>query len=190
MSSSRDRTVKVFTLKAGTLLTTYKGHRREYGPLAGMNRVYGVQAEPGTRRIWSGGEGQFIHGWNPITVRDEDGTAADMESRFAKEYSIDILRHDFTDAVFSLVRSDERLYAAAADGGVKSFPIAGPAAQFDFNKIAPGQNYPGQTGQLFAVDVHPTIQRIAAAGFNGEVIVWALSSNQPVVKFVASPMAD
>ncbi|MBC7818853.1 MAG: hypothetical protein IAG10_18335 [Planctomycetaceae bacterium] len=187
VSASRDRTVKIFSLRTGTLFTTYKGHRREYGPLAGMHRVYGVQTEPRTRRVWSGGEGRHFHGWNPITVRDEDGTAADMESRFAKEYSIDALRHDFSDAVFAMVRSGERLYAASASGHVKQFTIAGPTAKFDINAPAPGEAFTGQQDQLFGLDVHAGTSRIAAAGFTGEVVIWASNSDKPLTRFLASP---
>lgn len=188
VSASRDRTVKIFALRTGTLFTTYKGHRREYGPLAGMHRVFGVQTEPGTRRVWSGGEGKHFHGWNPVTVRDEDGTAADMESRFAKEYSIDALRHDFSDAVFALVRSGERLVAASANGQVKQFTIAGPTAKFDINTPALGEVFSGQQDQLFALDVHAGSSRIAAAGFTGEVLIWPINSDKPLTRFVASPM--
>ena len=187
VSASRDRTVKIFSLRTGTLFTTYKGHRREYGPLAGMHRVFGVQTEPGTRRVWSGGEGKHFHGWNPITVRDEDGTAADMESRFAKEYSIDALRHDFSDAVFALVRSGERLVAASANGQVKQFTIAGPTAKFDINTPALGEAFTGQQDQLFALDVHAGASRIAAAGFTGEVLIWPINSDKPPTRFLASP---
>ena len=187
VSSSRDRTVKVFALKTGSLLTTYKGHRREYGPMAGMNRVFGVQAEPGSRRVWSGGEGHHFHGWNPIMVRDEDGTAADMESRFAKEYSIDVLRHNFRDAVFALVRSQESLVAASAAGEVKRFTISGPAAKFGMENVASSHDYAGQKEQLFSLDVHAKSSRVAAAGFNGEVVIWDSESDRRIVRFVASP---
>lgn len=187
VSSSRDRTVKVFALRTGALFTTYKGHRREYGPLAGLHRVFGVRTEPGTRRVWSGGEGLHVHGWNPLTVRDEDGTAADMEARFAREYSVDLLRHDHADGVFALVRADKHLVAAAPDGQVQRFLISGPEAVFDLKQPAPAELFFGLTDQLFAVDAHPTTGRIAAGGLRGDVAIWSTTSPQPVIQFRASP---
>jgi WD40 repeat protein len=187
VSSSSDRTVKVFALDSGNLFTTYKGHRREYGPLKGLHRVFGIQAEPGTRRVWSGGEGHHFHGWNPVTVRDEDGTAADMEARFAKEYSVDHIRHDFGDTVYALVRSGSELFAAAADGQVKNYAIASPAAKFDLNRASTLNTYSGQSDFLFALDVSQASRRIATSGFTGEVVLWDLEKTQPVVRFIASP---
>ena len=96
-------------------------------------------------------------------VRDEDGTAADMESRFAKEYSIDALRHDFSDAVFALVRSGERLFAASANGQVKQFTIAGPTAKFDINTPACGEAFIGQQDQLINLVASPKV--VCAASF-------------------------
>ena len=187
VSASRDRTVKVFALNTGALFTTYKGHRREYGPLAGLYRVFGVQAEPGTRRIWSGGEGRHFHGWNPLTVRDEDGTAADMEARFAKEYSIDLVRHDTLDGVLTLTRAGSQLVCASPRGQVQSFTISGPSAKFDLNTKAPAELYNGLADQLYAIDAHPAAGLIAAGGFRGEVAIWSKSSPQPVLRFRASP---
>ena len=187
VSSSQDRTVKVFSRSDGRLFTTYKGHRREYGPLAGLHRVFGVQAEPASRRIWSGGEGEHFHGWNPLTVRDEDGTAADMEARFAKEYSIDPIHHDFPDPVFSLQRSGQRLFAASANGQVKQFALTGPDALFDVKRVATRHTYTGHSDYLFALDVSPATTLVAAAGYNGEVVIWDASTCAVLTRFVAAP---
>lgn len=187
VTASRDRTVKVFALNSGTLFTTYKGHRREYGPLAGLHRVFGVQAEPGTRRIWSGGEGRHFHGWNPLTVRDEDGTAADMEARFAKEYSIDLIRHDSPWGVLAMIRSGSQLFAATPIGEVNGFSISGPSAKFDLNNKASAQPFSGLFEQLYAIDAHAGTGRVAAGGFRGDVAIWSTSAPQPLVLFRASP---
>ena len=174
-------------LNSGSLFTTYKGHRREYGPLAGLHRVFGVQAEPGTRRIWSGGEGKHFHGWNPLTVRDEDGTAADMEARFSKEYTIDLIRHDNPDGVLTLHRSGTELFSTSPRGLVQRFNISGPSAKFDLNTKAPDHSYAGLADQLYALDAHTGTGRIAAGGFHGEVAIWSATSPQPIVRFRASP---
>ncbi|MDA1049692.1 MAG: hypothetical protein O3C40_04320 [Planctomycetota bacterium] len=187
VSSSKDRTVKVFSRSDGKLFTTYKGHRREYGPLAGLHRVFGVQAEPGSRRIWSGGEGKHFHGWNPVTVRDEDGTAADMEARFAKEYSIDLIHHDFPDPVFSLRRSGNHLFAASANGQVKQFAITGPDALFDVKQVSTLHTYIGHSDHLFAIDVSNVKSLVASAGFTGEVVIWDGGTGEELTRFMAAP---
>lgn len=187
VTASRDRTVKVFSLETGALFTTYKGHRREYGPLAGLHRVFGVQAEPGVRRIWSGGEGRHFHGWNPLTVRDEDGTAADMEARFAKEYSIDLVKHDQPQGVMAMVRAGTQLFATTPRGEACEFTIAGPGARYGLGDKAPAVMYAGLSDPLFAVDAHAAAGLVAAGGFTGDVAVWKLGQSEPVVKFRASP---
>jgi WD40 repeat protein len=189
VSASRDRTVKVFSLADGKLFTTYKGHRREYGPLAGLHRLFGVVAEQRSRRVWSGGEGKHFHGWDPVTVRDEDGTAADMEARFAKEYSTALLRHDVSGPVFSLTGHRDHLFSASADGGVRSYTIGGSDAIFDVNKAAPSRTFAGQSDHLFAVDTNRSGDRIAAAGFNGEVVIWNRESQQIASRWIAAPIA-
>jgi WD40 repeat protein len=187
VSSSKDRTVKVFSRSDGKLFTTYKGHRREYGPLKGMHRVFGVQAQPGTRRVWSGGEGQHFHGWNPVTVRDEDGTAADMEQRFSKEYSTDLIRHDFTEPVFALHRQGAHLLASSASGQVKTFVVSGPEARFDVTQIAQHDTYEGHADHLFALDSSTAEPLVAAAGFDGKVIVWDAITGDVRARFYAAP---
>ena len=185
VSSSKDRTVKAVRRSDGSLFTTYKGHRREYGPLAGLFRVFGIQAEMNSRRVWSGGEGNHLHGWDPVTIRDEDGTAADMEARFAKEYSTAMIRHDFGQMVFSLRHSDGRLYAASANGQVKQFAIVGEEATFDLNRIGTVRTYEGHADHLFAVDAKNNL--VAAAGYNGEVVIWDVDSGEIASRFVAKP---
>jgi WD40 repeat protein len=187
VSSSRDRTVKVFSLTDGMLFTTYKGHRREYGPLKGLHRVFGVQAEPATRRVWSGGEGKHFHGWNPVTVRDEDGTAADMEERFSKEYSTDLIRHEFTGPVFSLIHCGNQLVGGAADGKINSYVISGPDAAFSVNDVAATDSYAGQSDHIFAVAASATGQ-IAAVGFRGEVVIWDAETCEITTRFTAAPL--
>jgi len=188
LSSSKDRTVKVCSRKDGRLFTTYKGHRREYGPLRGMHRVYGVQAEPETRRVWSGGEGNHFHGWNPVTVRDEDGTAADMEARFSKEYSIDLIRHSFQEPVFSLHRQANHLFAASASGKVKKFALSGTQAKFSLNDIPPHSKYEGHADHLFAVAAQANTSIVAAAGYTGEIVIWDAKTDTVSKRFIAAPM--
>jgi WD40 repeat protein len=190
VSASRDRTVKVFSLADGQLFTTYKGHRREYGPLAGLHRVFGVQAAQGNRRVWSGGEGKHFHGWDPVTVRDEDGTAADMEARFSKEYSTDLLRHEFAEPVFSLVRRGNRLIAGSADGQVRGYAISGSEVTFSVNNTASSLTFGGQSDHIFAVDADNFGNRVAAVGFRGEVVIWNRESQQTLNRFIASPVSD
>jgi|GEM_PF-613791 WD40 repeat protein len=187
LSASRDRTAKAFWLRDGKLFTTYKGHRREYGRLKGMFRLYGIEAEPNSRRVWSGGEGQHFHGWNPITVRDEDGTAADMEQRFSKSYSIDLVRHEFAAPVFSLTRGGDNLFAATENGEVRGYQFTGEGAVLDINKAGTAKVFAGQSDNLFAVRTSPNNERVAAVGYRGEVVIWDTKSGEMVKRFVAAP---
>ena len=95
LTSSFDKTVKVFNLKTGLLFTTYKGHSKVYGKVNGHFKVYSVIKQKNSLMAWSAGGGKHIHGWDPVKIRDEDGTAGDMEERFAKEGSSIFLKHDF-----------------------------------------------------------------------------------------------
>ena len=188
VTSSRDRTAKAFRLTNGRLFTTYKGHRREYGALKGLHRVFAVQPESSSRRVWTVGEGQHFHGWNPITVRDEDGTAADMEARFSKAYSVDHLRHDFGGPVFAMSASNDSLVAVSADGGVKEFRINGAEVTFDLNKTASSRAFAGQEDHQFAIASSADGKLIAAAGFTGRLTVWNRVTGEPVFSGTAAPV--
>ena len=116
-----------------------------------------------------------------------------MEERFAKEYSIDLLRHDLPDPVFALLRSGSQLFAATAGGQARSFPISGPLAQFDLNQPAPSHAYLGLQDQLYALDAHAGTGRVAAAGLRGEVAIWSQDSSaasEPEIRFIASPLSS
>lgn len=189
VTSSRDRTAKVFELASGKLFTTYKGHRREFGPLKGLHRLFTVQSQPGRRRVWTAGEGKHLHGWDPVTARDEDGTAADMEARFAKEYSVDYIRHDFSQAIFASVRQADHLFAVSAGGLLKQFAIRGPQAKYGVNAAQTLRTFTGHVDQLFAVDASHDGKWIAAGGYNGRITLWHPNKNEPAVHFSAVPQA-
>jgi len=106
----------------------------------------------------------------PAKVEREDGTATDMEARFATEYSIDCLRHDLPDAIFGMTRSGSQVVAATAGGMVKRFTITGPNAVYSMTNPAPSQAFVVQQDQLFAVAAHLATDQIPAAGFTGEVV--------------------
>ena len=81
----------------------------------------------------------------------------------------------------------ESLVAASAAGEVKRFTISGPAAKFGMENVASSHDYAGQKEQLFSLDVHTKSSRVAAAGFNGEVVIWDSESDRRILRFVASP---
>ena len=190
VSSSYDRTARVFALRSGRLFTTYKGHRREYGPLRGLHRVHDVLPERGTRRVWSAGEGQHIHGWNPVVVRDEDGTAADMEQRFSKEYSTDLLKHELSEPVFRLVRHGDRLIATTGAGRVHSIAAFGENARYSLQFPAEARSLKDADGRpRYDVCVHAESGRVVTAGGNGSVTVHD-SDGTLIRKFLAAPLQD
>ena len=81
--------------------------------------------------------------------------------------------------------SDGRLYAASANGQVKQFAIVGEEATFDLNRIGTVRTYEGHADHLFAVDAKNNL--VAAAGYNGEVVIWDVDSGEIASRFVAKP---
>ena len=190
VSSSYDRTARVFALETGRLFTTYKGHRREYGPLKGLHRVLDVLPEAGSRRVWSAGEGQHIHGWNPVVVRDEDGTAADMEQRFSKEYSTDLLKHELSAPIFRITRSHDQLIAATGDGLMQSIRAFGQNAKYSLQYAADSKQLRAADGTpRYDMAIDKTSGRIATVGGNG-ILTIQKADGAVLRQFVAAPLRE
>ena len=167
LTSSFDKTVKVFNLKTGLLFTTYKGHSKVYGKVNGHFKVYSVVAQENSLLAWSAGGGRHIHGWNPVLIRDEDGTAGDMEARFAKEGSAIFLRHDFKKKnIFKLNQEGELLWAVADDGSIKSFVIP-QDGKFNPDQVA--ENFTAQLQDDYLMSLDIKDGKIITAGFNGTI---------------------
>ncbi|WDE97346.1 hypothetical protein PQO03_05195 [Lentisphaera profundi] len=167
ISSSFDKTLKVFNLKTGLLFTTYKGHSKVYGKVNGYFKVYSVVAQKDSLLAWSAGGGKHLHGWDPVLIRDEDGTAGDMEARFAKEGSAIFLKHDFKNKnIFKLKQEGNSLWAVADDGSIKQFAIP-TDGKFDPDKAAETFTAQLQDDYLMSLDIKNG--QIITAGFNGSI---------------------
>ncbi|MGV3719886.1 MAG: WD40 repeat domain-containing protein, partial [Actinomycetota bacterium] len=179
-SSSKDMTVKVYEAATGALFTTYNGHNRNFGKHRGQNPVYAVQFAPGTSLALSAGGGKVIHLWDPEKARLENGTAADMEERFAKESHARYIEHGFAQDTFAVLTRGGQVFAAAADGLVK---------QFDLTTGKEVRAYRGHSDWVFSVDYDPTAQRAVTGSYNGEVRVWNTATGESVATFKAQPGA-
>lgn len=177
-SSSKDMTVKIYQAATGALFTTYNGHNRNYGKYRGQHPVYAVRFAPGTATAVSAGGGKVIQIWDPIKASLENGTAADMEERFAKESHARYIEHGFAQDVFSLQVRAGQVFAAAADGLVK---------QFDLATGKEVHTYRGHTDWVFALDFDHTNHLAATGDYRGEVRVWNTRTGELVVAFKAQP---
>lgn len=111
-----------------------------------------------------------------------------MEARFSKEYSTDLLRHEFVGPVFSLVRRGYHLIAGSAGSQVRGYALSGSEVTFSVNKTASSLTFTGQSDHIFAVDADTSGTRVAAVGFRGEVVIWNRPSQKIDVRFIAAPM--
>jgi WD40 repeat protein len=177
-SSSKDMTVKVYEAATGALFTTYNGHNRNFGKYRGQHPVFAVQFAPGTSQALSVGGGKVVHIWDPVKASQENGTAADMEERFAKESHARYIEHGFGQEVFALQVRGGQVFAAAADGLVK---------QFDLASGKEIRVYRGHSDWVFAVDYDPATQRAVTGAYNGEVRIWNTATGEAVTAFQAQP---
>ncbi|MDD7984938.1 hypothetical protein PQO01_08270 [Lentisphaera marina] len=176
ISSSFDKTLKVFNLKSGLLFTTYKGHSKVYGKVNGHFKVYSVITQKDSLLAWSAGGGKHLHGWNPVLIRDEDGTAGDMEERFAKEGSAIFLRHDFKKKnIFKLKQQGDFLWAVADDGAIKKFPIPNDG-KFDPDK--PAETFTAQLQDDYLMSLDLKKGNIITASFSGHISQLDLNSKK------------
>lgn len=176
-SSSKDMTVKVYDAATGALFTTYNGHNKQYGKYRGHFPVWGVQFA-GERTAVSAGAGPTIQIWDPVKAAEENGTAADMEERFAKESHAQHIEHGFRKYLYAVLFRGGRLFAASADGVLK---------QFDLAARKEVRAYRGHTEWIFAVDYDPRQGRAVTSDYSGEVRVWDANSGECVGRFRALP---
>ncbi|QDU23541.1 WD40 repeat domain-containing protein [Urbifossiella limnaea] len=176
-TASKDRTVKVLDAATGKLFTTYNGHRRQYGPHTGQFEVYGVGFDP-AGVAYSAGGGAAVRAWEPVKAQDENGSAADMEERFAKAGHTRYLPFAAARPVFALAVAGGQVFTAAGDGKVR---------QHDPASARLVREYAGPADWLYAVAADRTGARVAAAGFDGTVWVWDTAGGGPVTRFRAAP---
>ena len=179
-SSSKDMTVKVYDAASGALYTTYNGHKQQYGPYKGQDPVYGVQFLPDSPLACSAGGGKWLQLWDPVKAHDENGTAADMEDRFAKQGHTKYIENGFTREIFALRVKDGQVFAASAEGLVK---------QFDLASMKEVRSYPGHTDWVFAVDYDAPSHRAVSGAYDGQIRVWDTQTGQCTATFQAQPGA-
>ena len=176
-SSSKDRTVKVLEAGTGKIYTTYNGHRRQFGSHTGQFEVSAV-AFDAAGSAYSAGAGNAVRVWEPEKAHDENGSAIDMEARFAKDGHTKYLDYTSPRPVFALALAGGKVYTAAGDGKVREHD---PATK----KVT--REYPGGTDWLYALAVSAKANRVAAAGFDGKVRVWNAATGEVVATFAAAP---
>jgi WD40 repeat protein len=176
-TASRDRTVKVLDAATGGLFTTYNGHRRQYGPHTGQFEVYGVGFDA-NGVAYSAGGGAAVRAWEPVKAQEENGSAADMEARFAKAGHTRYLEFSAARPVFALAVAGGQIYTAAGDGKVR---------RHDPKSATLVRAFAGPTDWLYAVAADPAGKRVAAAGFDGVVWVWDAATGERVRRFPAAP---
>ena len=177
-TASKDKTIKILEADTGNLFTTYNGHRKQFGDYAGQFAVFDVAFAPKGLSAFSAGEGPVIRAWNPIKVKEESGSARDMEARFAKLGSTKYLVHGAARPVFKLAVQGDSVFSACGDGMVR---------QHDGETGKLIREFSGHTDWVFAVAVHAPGQRIASGAFDGEVRVWDVATGDCKTIFKAAP---
>jgi WD40 repeat protein len=177
-SSSKDKTVKIYVAETGELFTTYNGHNQILGQYAGQNPVYAVKFTADSPVAVSAGGGAWLQLWEPDKARDENGTAADMESRFRKAGHARYIADGFTQEVFALAVDKGQIFAASADGQVKQFSLA---------TLSEVRSYPGHKDWVYALDYNSATDRLATGGYDGEVRIWDTTNGACLTTFKAMP---
>lgn len=176
-SSSKDRTVKVLEAGTGKIYTTYNGHRRQFGSHTGQFEVSAI-AFDSAGNAYSAGAGNAVRVWEPEKAHDENGSAIDMEARFAKDGHTKYLEYTSPRPLFALALAGGKVYTASGDGKVREHD---PATK----KLA--REYAGGTDWLYCITAHAKSNRVAAAGFDGTVWAWNASTGELVLKFLPLP---
>lgn len=179
-SASRDMTVKLHNASDGSLYTTYSGHCRQLGQYKGQDPVYSVHFIGAADDAISAGGGKWIQLWNAEKAKEEAGSAADMEERFAKMGHTQYLPHGFDQPVLATAVDGNNLYAASADGSVKLFDIPSKREVRKFS---------GHTDWVYSLDFSAQDHLLVTGAYNGEVRVWDPQTAICVCSFYAQPGA-
>lgn len=177
-SSSQDFTVKIHDAKTGSLFTTYNGHQRQYGQFTGRFRVFDVKFARDSPLAFSAGEGTAVRIWEAGKARAENGTAGDMEARFAKNGHTRYIDYGSKKSVYELCVRGGNLFLATGDGTV---------SQFEASTGKQIRDYSGHSDRVFAVTAHTRTGRLASGAFDGEVRVWNTKTGELISAFKASP---
>ena len=178
-TGSKDRTIKILAAATGELFTTYNGHRQQFGQYKGQFTVFDVAFAGDSPRAFSAGEGPVIRVWEPLKVKQESGTARDMEERFAKGGHTKYLVHNA-----SAARVQVGVQRRSGVCGVWRW--GGPTVRGGVGgKLV--REYQGHSDWVFAVDFHAASSRAVSGSYDGEVRVWDTTNGQCLVAFKAAP---
>ena len=177
-TASKDRTIKVFEAETGVLFTTYNGHQQQFGKFSGRFDIYDMVFEADGPSAYSAGEGPVVRIWDPVKTRDEDGTAGDMEQRFAKAGHTRYLQVNSKKPVFKLAVRDGQVFTASGDRIVR---------RFDGRTAKLVREFSGHKDWVYAVDFHPATNRLASGSFDGEVRIWNATTGECLRAFKAAP---
>lgn len=178
VSSSKDLTAKVYEADSGTLFTTYNGHQKQYGKYTGRYQIYDVVCSDEGPQVFTAGQGKTINIWEPEKARGENGTAGDMEQRFAKEGHTKYFEHGYQRKLLVLSVSNGMVFSASGDGVVK---------QHDVEAAKLVREYKGHADWVFAIGYHPARKLAASGSFDGEVRIWSTESGECLHAFKAMP---
>lgn len=178
-SASKDMTVKLHNVSDGTLYTTYAGHNRQIGTYKGQDPVYSVQFENDSDTAVSAGGGKWVQLWNPEKTKEEAGSAADMEERFAKQGHTRYIPHGFEGTVLATTISANHLFAASADGLVKEFDLVG---------LREVQHFAGHKEWVYTIAYDAATHRLFTGAYNGEIRVWNADTGKCLLSFIAKPV--
>jgi hypothetical protein len=177
-SAGKDMTVKIHNAQDGSLYTTYTGHCRQLGQYKTQDPVYAVRFLPNSSLAVSAGGGKWIQMWDPVKAKEEAGSAADMEERFAKQGHAKYIEHDLASPVLALAVSGDTVFGASADGLVK---------QFDLSTLKEVRSFTGCSDWVYALDFDASRHLLAAGTYSGEMRVWDTETGKCIAAFVASP---
>ena len=124
------------------------------------DQVFGVGFSADGKRIYTAGGDKKLHAWNP-----EDSQKTAEAGGFARE-------------VLALVSAEDDIFACSGDRSVR---------RFRGQKLQAVRTYAGHTDSVYALDYHRGTNRVAAAGYLGEVRIWNAQDGTPIVTFVAAP---
>jgi hypothetical protein len=173
----RDYTAKVLT-PAGALYTTYNGHQRQFGAENGRFEVYALATEAGGPRVFTAGLGRSIRVWEAAKAQVENGSAADMEERFAQAGHTKYWPHESKRGVYKLATAGNLLFAATGDGRLRQYELPE-------GKLV--RESPDQHDWLFGLAVHPATKRVVTTTRGGIARVWNTTTGELVQEWLAAP---
>jgi WD40 repeat protein len=175
---SRDHSAKVFDAATGSLWTNYTRHTQTL-PDREMyqHAIWAVAADPTSASVITGGEGGSLHVWQPELYRAEDGTAAQMETRFEAATHVREIGVGASDAL-SIACSPGRVFAGTAVGDVFAFAL---------EDLHPLRNFECSNAPVFSLAIDPRTGTLAAGIADGRILLWQIDDDSPARTLFARP---